>query len=211
VPRLAVLVASALAATVVIVVGGVLALDDGDDTTPPEPDDPFTTTPLSDVDTTGVSVVRGPFCEAIDDQQVEAVLGAVPDVLEWRNGDELDLAGGRRDVVHEFGCSYAVQGVGSARAWVFAPPVDEARATRLVKSAQQGAGCETGTGPAFGSPTVALTCTDKQGTTRASYRGLFGDAWLVCEVEQPAGGPADPLDVAGRWCVGVLEAARGTP
>jgi hypothetical protein len=208
VPRVAVLVASALAATVVIVVGGVLALDDGDDTTPPEIDDTFTTTPLSDIDTTGVSVVRGPFCEAIDDRQVEAVLGAVPDVLEWRNGDELDLAGSRRDVVHEFGCSYAVQDAGSARAWVFAPPVDAARAARLVESAEQGAGCQTAPGPAFGAPTVALTCTNKQGTSRASYRGLFGDAWLVCEVEQPAGAAADALDVAGRWCVGVLQAAE---
>jgi hypothetical protein len=58
---------------------------------------------------------------------------------------------------------------------------------------------------------VALTCTNQQGTTRTSYRGLFGDAWLVCEVEQPAGATADPLDLAGRWCVGVLEAAGGTP
>jgi hypothetical protein len=55
---------------------------------------------------------------------------------------------------------------------------------------------------------VALTCTNKQGTSRASYRGLFGDAWLVCEVEQPAGAAADALDVAGRWCVGVLQAAE---
>ena len=210
-PRVAVLVASAVAATVVIVVGGVLALDDGDDPTPPETEDSFATTPLSDVDTAGASVVRGPFCDAIDDRQVDAVLGAVPDVVEWRNGDELDLAGGRRDVVHEFGCSYAVQDVGSARAWVFAPPVHAARAARLVKMAQAGTGCQAAPGPAFGSPTVGLTCTNKGGTIRASYRGLFGDAWLVCEVEQPAGATSDALDVAGRWCVGVLQAAGGTP
>jgi len=46
---------------------------------------------------------------------------------------------------------------------------------------------------------------------RASYRGLFGDAWLVCEVTFESGvrvaePPPDLEDVAGRWCVGVLEA-----
>ncbi len=41
---------------------------------------------------------------------------------------------------------------------------------------------------------------------RASYRGLFGDAWLVCEVVRPAGATWDVTDRAGRWCVGVLRA-----
>ena len=42
---------------------------------------------------------------------------------------------------------------------------------------------------------------------RASYRGLFGDAWLACEVARPAGADWSVVDRAGRWCVGVLEAA----
>ena len=42
---------------------------------------------------------------------------------------------------------------------------------------------------------------------RASYRGLFGDAWLVCELVRPAGATWDVTDRAGRWCVGVLQAA----
>ena len=84
--------------------------------------------------------------------------------------------------MHEFGCSYAVPDVGAARAWVFAPPVDAAAAQRLVKAAGKATGCKAGTGPPFGTPTLALTCS-KDGVTRASYRGLFGDAWLVCEVE----------------------------
>jgi hypothetical protein len=194
----------------VMVGGGVLALAGGDEDDDADAGEaPFTTTALADYDTSAATVTRGPFCDAVDDRQVEAALGAVPDVLEWRNGDELDLTGGgRTDVVHEFGCSWAVQDAGSARAWVFAPPVDASRAARLVKRAQKGTGCQAGTGPGFGSPTLSLTCTAQDGTVRASYRGLFGDAWLVCEVEQAAAGP-DPLDVAGRWCVGVLEAAAG--
>ena len=79
-----------------------------------------------------------------------------------------------------------------------------------MRSAQKGPGCQTDPGPVFGAPTLALTCT-KDDTTRASYRGLFGDAWLVCEVELPAGQASDIVDVAGRWCVGVLEAAAQRP
>src|SRR5207253_719073 len=79
----------------------------------------------------------------------------------------------------------------------------------LVKSGGKAPGCQTPpTSPAFGDPTLALTCTVKDGTARASYRGLFGDAWLVCEVDRPAGATWDVTDRAGRWCVGVLEAAR---
>ena len=78
---------------------------------------------------------------------------------------------------------------------------------RLTKVAGKATGCEAGSGPAFGAPTLALTCTTKDGVVRASYRGLFGDAWLVCEVVRPAGAEWDVVDRAGRWCVGVLEAA----
>jgi hypothetical protein len=91
---------------------------------------------------------------------------------------------------------------------VFAPPVDAAGAERLIKVARKAPGCEVGSGPAFGAPTLALTCT-KDDVVRASYRGLFGDAWLVCEVARPAGADWDVVDRAGRWCVGALQAAAG--
>ena len=206
-PRLVPFLLVAGVVTAVVVGGGVVALGGDDDEEPTPAKESFTTTPLSEFDTTGLVVARGPFCDAIDDRQVDAVLGAVPDAVEWENGDQIDLTGtGAEDVVHEFGCSYAVPDVGAARAWVFAPPVDAAGAQRLVKAAGKATGCTVGTGPPFGTPTLALTCT-KDGVTRASYRGLFGDAWLVCEVERPAGAAADIVDVAGRWCVGVLAAA----
>jgi hypothetical protein len=210
--RAVVLSIAAALTTMAVVGGGVLATGhDNDDPVTPT-DKPFSTTPLADVDTTSVAVTRGPFCDTVDDRQVGAVLDQVPDALEWANGDELDVSGsGTAEVVHEFGCSYAVQDVGVAQAWVFAPPVDAAQAERLVRSATKAPGCEVGTGPAFGSPTLALACT-ADGTTRASYRGLFGDAWLVCEVERPAAAGVDVVDLAGRWCVGVLlgiDAAKG--
>jgi hypothetical protein len=171
---------------------------------------PFTTTPLADYDTTAVVVTRAPFCEAIDDRQVEAALGVVPDVQSWQNGDRVDLGNGVRDVGHEFGCRYAAPDSGVAEAWVFAPPVGAAQAGALAKRAARAAGCQPGAGPAFGSPTLALICTAKDGTVRASYRGLFGDAWLVCELDRPPGATWDAADRAGRWCVGVLQAAGGS-
>lgn len=198
------LVVVALVATLGAVLAGVATSDDEPPATTPT-EQPFTTTPLADVDTTTRSVVRGPFCDRVDDRQVEAAVGELPDVLEWRNGDDVDVTGDGADVVHEFGCAYAVTDVGAARAWVFAPPVDAEEAQRLVRSAGKAPGCTVGSGPAFGSPTLALSCT-KDGTTRASYRGLFGDAWLVCEVERRADAGVDVVDLAGRWCAGVLEA-----
>jgi hypothetical protein len=205
-PRAAILVASAVTVTVVLVGGGVVALG-RDDEEPTPAQESFSTTPLSEFDPTGLVVVRGPFCDAIDDRQVSAALDGDPtDSSSWENGDTIDLGNGVEDVTHEFGCRYTAADGTIAQAWVFAPPVDAAEAQRLVKTAGKATGCEVGSGPAFGAPTLALTCT-KDGVVRASYRGLFGDAWLVCEVARPAGSDWDVVDRAGRWCVGVLEAA----
>ena len=203
--RPVVLAVTAALTTVAAVVAGVLVLGGSEEGSGTPDEEPFTTTPLAGYDTTTAVVARAPFCDAIDDRQVDAVLGAVPAAVTWENGDTIDVGNGP-DVVHEFGCSYAVQDVGEARAWVFAPPVTAERAQRLAAGAAKGAGCVAGDGPPFGSPTVALTCTAKDGTRRASYRGLFGDAWLVCEVALPAGATDDVVDAAGRWCVGVLQA-----
>jgi hypothetical protein len=168
----------------------------------------FRTTPLAEYDTTGVAVTRAPFCAALDDRQVAAALGGPPTATEtWANGDPVDLGNGVADVGHEFGCRFTGADGTLAQAWLFAPPVDAPTAAQLVKRAGRAAGCQAGSGPAFGSPTLALTCT-KDGVTRASYRGLFGDGWLVCEVARPAGATWDVADRAGRWCVGVLEAAQ---
>jgi hypothetical protein len=194
--------------TAVVVGGGVLARGgDSDEQTPAKQS--FTTTPLSKYDATGVVVTRGKFCDAIDGRQVAAALGGAPaDSSSWENGDTIDVGNGVEDVAHEFGCGYTAADGTIARAWVFAPPVDPEQAQRLVKSAAKGPGCEVGAGPSFGTPRLALRCT-KDGVARASYRGLFGDAWLVCEVVRPAAADWDVVDRAGRWCVGVLQAAAG--
>jgi hypothetical protein len=190
-------------ATVVAVAGGVLALGNADEPAPAPT--PFSTTPLSAFDTTGLVATRGPFCDEVDQRQVSAALGAeAEDSSTWQNGDTIDLGNGVQDVGDEFGCRWAGADGTVAQAWVFSTPVGANEAQRLARSAAKGPGCEAGSGPPFGSPTLSLTCT-KDGVVRASYRGLFGDAWLVCEVVRPAGATWDVTDRAGRWCVAVVE------
>jgi hypothetical protein len=209
--RAAVLVFSAVAATAVLVGVGVMAT--GGDETPSAPRPtatPFTTTPLARYDTTGVVVARGEFCDRVDPRQVFAALGGDPaGDSSWRSGDKIKLANGVEDVAHEFGCRWTGADGTVAQAWVFAPPVAADQAQGMVRTTAKGAGCRPGAGPAFGAPTLALSCT-KGGEVHASYRGLFGDAWLACEVARPAGATWDVTDRAGRWCVGVLEAARAS-
>ncbi|MFT4286497.1 hypothetical protein [Nocardioides sp.] len=177
----------ALAATLVAVGAGVVLRDP--ETPPPEP----LATPLSSVDTTVVTVPRAPFCELVPAAEVAAAVGAGVTATSWDNGDPLPDSG---DIAHEYGCSWAGES-DTAQAWVFAPPVTTDRAGNLVASATAADGCAPVAGAApFGSPTVALQCGDT-----LSYRGLFGDAWLVCTLTT-----TDP-DLAGRWCVGVLAAA----
>ena len=196
--------------TLALVVGGVLLLggEGGDDDATPAPREaPFEAVPLSEYDATSAVVARAPFCDALDERAVEAVVGSVPTPQTWANGDTLDVGTGQPDVVHEFGCSFAAPSVAEARAWVFAPPVDATRADRLVRAAGKAAGCTPGTGPAFGAPTLALTCTAEDGAARASYRGLFVVAWVVCVVTRPPGAAADVAARPGRCCLAVLTAA----
>ena len=143
---------TAAAATVAVVVAGVLALGGSDEPKKTgRTEEPFTTTALAAHDTLSVPVSREPFCEAVDQRQVEAALdGEVGSSTSWQDGDTIEVADGVEDVAHEFGCQYAGADGTMARAWVFAPPVDAAQADRLSRNAGQGPGCEIADGPAFG-------------------------------------------------------------
>lgn len=166
-------------------------------------------TPLADLETSELTVVRGSFCDRVAAPAVEAAIGGEPATSRAHdNGERLELGDGR-DVVHEFGCDYRAEDGTSARAWVFAPPVPPGRATQLVEAAVAPRGCRPDPrAPAFGRPSVALVCSG-DGGVEASYRGLFGDAWLTCSVEVPSAtaDEGDLLGRAGRWCAAVLAAA----
>jgi hypothetical protein len=171
-------------------------------------------TPLSAFDTAGLVVARSAFCSGIGPDPVLAALGAEPaSSSSYGNGERAAVTAAVSDVAHEFDCTWRLPDGTEARAWVFAPPVTTARAKDLATAAVAARGCERpADAPAFGTPTAALVCT-RGDSLEASYRGLFGDAWLACSITAPTGDTerADLVDRTGRWCVAVARAASGTP
>lgn len=201
--------ARVLAAALALATIGLTGCTGGSDD--PAPEATPTSTPLGEVDTTAVSVVRGEFCPRVPPAAVtEALGGEAARSRTWANGDKVRLSPGVRDVVHEYGCSWSLAGT-EVRAWVFAPPVAAAQATALRQEAAAGEGCAADTAaPRFGQPSVAVRCTTgRQATT--TFHGLFGDAWLSCSLRTPVaqGSAEDQLDRAGRWCAAVLAATAG--
>ncbi|QSR25442.1 hypothetical protein CFH99_07360 [Nocardioides aromaticivorans] len=166
-------------------------------------------TDLADFDSTTAVVRRAPFCELVAKEAVAEALGGDGELTAWGNGEKAAAVPGG-DVAHEYGCAFAGSGA-EARAWVFAPPVTRTRAQALAKAAPA-RGCTTTAGAAaFGTPSVATTCTSGEQRT-VSWRGLFGDAWLTCTLTQGVGATeADLVDRAGRWCVAVAQAASVVP
>lgn len=182
-----------------------------DDTSPSTDPVAYTATPLADFDSTSATVRRTEFCDRLPAEAATDALGTGASGSAYGNGDTSDVVPGG-DVSHEYGCRFVPTDTTvvdtEARAWVFAPPVGADRAQELVRSATSARGCRAdAVAPAFGNPTLALQCT-ADGRRTASFRGLFGDAWLTCSLTLPATVPARELvDRAGRWCVAVARAA----
>ncbi|QYJ04248.1 hypothetical protein KUV85_00775 [Nocardioides panacisoli] len=195
-------VLAAIGATAVLVGTGVWLTDEPAPAPPPA----YEPTLLEDVDTSTIAITRGPFCDLLAEEPVTEVLGGeVSDRTVWVDGDELPGVG----VVHEYGCQLRTEDGPEARAWVLAPPVTPARGRELAEAATAESNCEArGDAPAYGAPSVALVC-EGPNRTFASYRGLFGDAWLSCTLALPNSEPRQALlERAGTWCVAVAEAAR---
>jgi hypothetical protein len=208
-PRVALL---AVLPLMLLLLLGATACQDSPERPEAAPTDP--STPLASFSTGDLSVQRSAFCSRIAPAQAGALLGAeVASSTSYNNGEPARVTREVKDVAHEFSCSWTATDGTVARAWVFAPPVTVAQARGLARQAQATAGCRpVAEAPRFGRRSVALRCTDGPRLT-ASYRGLFGDAWLACSLEAPAtGDDANALpDRAGRWCVSVAQAASATP
>ena len=194
------------------VAAGVLVLDEDTParTTPDPPS--YSSTPLAGYDTSVVTLSRAPFCNQVPEEAfTEALHGDVGwTVTAYRNGQAAEMAPGLEDVAHEYGCRVEGAGVvsGEVRAWLFAPPVTRSRAADLIDDAVDRGSCtRPAQAPAYGAPSLALICP--AGDRRwASFRGLFGDAWLSCSLAAPATvADQELLDRAGRWCVAVAQAA----
>lgn len=166
------------------------------------------TTPISELRTAEMTVVRVEFCDLVDKAAIRrALAGPIRSSSSWKNGDPVPGAGAD-DIGHEVGCAWSGAGGRAARAWVFARPVSASYAKSLVRAAADQPRCRKASGPAFGKPTLTQACTfpDKKikgGRTRFRHAGLFGDTWLTCEVTGPAAKKNDVRSRAGSWCVAV--------
>jgi hypothetical protein len=189
--------------TAIAVGVGVLTLKD--DT----PEEPEVKGDLSTADTTTMHVRRGAFCDRVPTEDAtEALGGAASEKKAYGDGDQTAISGQVDDVAQEYGCIWTGPegSATSARAWVFAPPVTLDWATQMTKSVPKG--CQAAPSPAYGKPSVALTCTGAEKQTKVVFRGLFGDAWLSCELTGKAGEPAETVQQrASRWCLVTATAA----
>lgn len=198
----------ALGATAIAVGVGVVVTDSPETERPAAPE--AASVPLTEIDTTQLVADRAAFCDDVPTEAVsEALDGEVVATADYGNGDRAKVAGDVRDVSHEFGCAWRGADGTVARAWLFVPPVTRASADALIAEARKAEGCEPDAGAAaYGVPSLALACQDG-GTRLRSYRGLFGDAWLTCQLAAPASVAADvQADRASRWCAGVATAVE---
>ena len=85
-----------------------------------------------------MQVPRIEFCTLVPDAAVDDALGGKPDSdSAYGNGDEVEMAGVGKDVVHEIGCSWTGDDGTAARAWVFARPVDTTFAQTVIASGRR--------------------------------------------------------------------------
>lgn len=203
--------AAAVTAGVVGVGSWVLGAAPGADDSRAAPD-----VTVAELDTAMLPVRRGTFCGAVADGSVARALGlpagaAAPGVVSYDAGERALLTRGVRDVASEYSCSWRGRRT-LARAWVFAPPVTPARARSLRGLAAEAEGCSRRAGAAaYGTASAALSCRGS-GRREASYRGLFGDAWLTCSLSVDRPLPGRRLwRRADRWCAAVAVAAASEP
>lgn len=194
---------SARLVTVAVTAGAFLlgACGGTDDTSSAAP------TSVADLEVAGLAPARTPFCDAVPLDAVTAALGGrVADDDAWGNGDP--APGTSADVGHELGCSWSGPDGGedaTARAWVFARPVDAAFAASVVRDSAQRKGCSSPAGAKFGTPSLTQVCALRGGTTRVRHAGLFGSTWLSCELTASGGAPAVRAR-ASAWCAAVATA-----
>jgi hypothetical protein len=210
--RVTVLVAVALALTAAVVAVALVVLDDDGDPAPAASSSP-SPTPLDRVDLSDLPIARQSFCDALDEDHVEDALGtAVSATGHYDSGDRVRLTPTLRDLAHEYGCTFAASTGAQARAWVFAEPVTRQVAAGLVREERSAKGCRpVRSAPTYGTPTLSTLCRTKAGQV-VTLRGLFGDAWLTCELTVP-GTPDAPETVrrAEQWCVRVATTLGARP
>ena len=165
-------------------------------------------TAIADLNTAGLQVARIDFCKLVPSEAVSSAIGGkTSQAAAYGNGDVEPLSGLAKQVLHEIGCVWQGEGDVTARAWLFARPVEAGFARRVVAEARTTKGCKVVDGPGFGKPSYTQECTRAAGQQRVRHAGLFGQSWLSCEIAAPSG--AEIPDLRSRtdaWCVEVANA-----
>lgn len=199
-PRLQQIVLAGVATAMLVTAGCTGANEDEPDDTPPPR--------LADV-RPDLPVQRAAFCEAVGEDAARRAVGEVVETAHYDNGDRAALVDGeRRDVAHEFGCSFTGTTGDVARAWVFVPQVTRKRARALVRAARGGEGCRTLDAGGFGAPSAATVCEGDKGV-EVTWRGLFGGAWFSCSLRSSTDDAqqAELVERGGAWCAAAVQAA----
>jgi hypothetical protein len=192
----------------------------GSDRSPAGPSPDARATSAGETDLTGLEIPRGPFCDLVDRRAVEDALGGpVTDTVHYGNGERVEITPGYSDISHEYNCTYLGAEQASARVWLFAPPVLEPQARALVREARREPGCRFPSSVTFGTPGLTAACLVRPRTkqerpvVRVRMQGLFGTAWLTCELtlprEGPQGGRAPAVEAAREWCVPLVSTLGG--
>jgi len=164
-------------------------------------------TPIASLNTVEMELPRIEFCQLVPDSAVEDALGGKPaSDSSYGNGDELDVVGVGKDVVHELGCAWTGENGTTARAWVFARPVNPDFARSVIASGKETKGCRTIAGPPYGKPSETQVCRLADGEQRVRHAGLFGQTWLTCQLAATEADQADLRARADDWCSEVANA-----
>jgi len=171
--------------------------------------------PLRSVDLSHLPIERQPFCDELASDDVERALGSpVAGTYHYDDGDRRKITASLTDVAHEYNCTYAAADGTQARAWVFAQPVLPGVAAGLARDAVREPQCgRLEDAPTFGTPAVATVCRQRRPPAVAvTLSGLFGDAWLSCQLTTPAPGTAAAtVTRADQWCVKVATTLGARP
>ncbi len=189
----------------VVALGALVLLTSGC-TGDPGAEDPRTDAPSTAVPLDQVEVSREDLCGAVEE---DLVVAGLPDdeslsvqLVSWGNGDPV---GGDpdHDLGLEVGCTWRVGERARdpfASVWVFVPPV-KVRAARAWARAEPPQDCRT-VPVTFGQSGTAWTCRESKPRETVRWAGLFGDAWLTCELQGPGA-----VSRAETFCPGVVRAA----
>jgi hypothetical protein len=186
--------------------------DSSEAATPSVSPSPSVTPTRAPLDLSNLPVTRTLTCDAVDDAALATALdGAPTGATSYVSGDRAEVAPGVTDTAHEDLCGFESPRA-EARVWVFAAPVSTPQARRLVRGVRSTPRCtfpadDTG----FGTPGLTSVCTRGE-TVVATLRGLFGDAWLSCELSVSGRpGPDAVRARADRWCVHVATTLGARP